>query len=344
VRIAIIAPPWLSVPPKAYGGTESVLDILARGLDAAGHQVLLFATGDSTCPVPRSWEFDTAVGIAGFGPAAELRHAIAGHAAAANFGEVIHDHTLSGPVYSLSRKGPPVVTTNHGPFLSDLGPLYRAVSHQVPVIAISHHQAASALGVNLAGVIHHGLEPASVPVGTGQGGYCLFLGRMSPTKGVHVAARVARSAGVPLRIAAKMVEPSEKEYFEAVIRPLLGSGVEYVGEVAGPAKLNLLGDAACLLNPINWPEPFGMVMIEAMATGTPVIATPLGAAPEIVEEAVTGFLRPDEPGLVRALTEIESLDRRACRARVENHFSAERMVAEHLRVYESLACSDRPGL
>jgi glycosyltransferase involved in cell wall biosynthesis len=336
MRIAIIAPPWVSVPPAGYGGTETVLDALARGLVGAGHEVLLFATGDSTCPVHRQWVFDEAVGVGGGGAAAELRHVVDAYEAAKEF-DIVHDHTLVGPVYADRYPWLPVVTTNHGPFLSDLGPVYRAVSVRVPVIAVSHHQASTADGVNLAGVVHHGVDCTRFPVGSGGGGYALFLGRMHPDKGVHTAARVSRAAGMPLRIAAKMTEPHELQYFAERVEPLLGGDVEYIGEVGTADKLTLLAGAICLLNPIAWPEPFGMVMLEALATGTPVVTTPAGAAPEIVDNGVTGFVVPSEELLVSALGEVAGLDRATCRMTASERFSADRMVAGHLAIYRAVA-------
>ena len=336
MRIAIIAPPWVPVPPTAYGGIETVLDTLARGLDSAGHEVTLFTTGDSTCSVQKKWVFDTARGIAGAGPSVELRHVIAAYDLAGEF-DVVHDHTLTGPVYADRFPWVPVVTTNHGPFLSDLGPLYQAVSDRVPVIAISEHQASTAHRVNIAAVIHHGIDLDDWPVGTGRGGYALFLGRMNPDKGVHHAAGAARAAGVPLKIAAKMSEPAEFDYFNSAVRPLLGKEVEFVGEVARAEKLELLCDALCLLNPIDWPEPFGMVMIESLASGTPVVASGVGSAPEIVEDGVNGYLAANRLELVEVLTEVESLDRQVCRKAAEDRFSAELMVDRHVTVYERLA-------
>lgn len=334
MRVGIVAPPWLAVPPVAYGGTETVLDTLARGLQRAGHEVCLFTTGDSTCPVPRAWEFERALGVGVPGAAAEIRHVVAAYETLAGF-DVIHDHSLVGLIYAQMVDGPPVVTTNHGPFASDLGPLYRAVCDRVGVIAISHAQAAQAEGVRLAGVIHHGVEVERFPFGRGRGGYALFLGRMTAEKGVHVAARVARAAGVPLVIAAKMSEPAEKAYFHRQVKPLLGGDIEYVGEVGGAEKLRLLADAVCLLNPIDWAEPFGMVMVEAGACGTPVVATARGAAAEIVVDEVSGFLCAGEASLVQALGRVAELERDMCRQVVSELFSAERMVNRHLSVYRS---------
>ncbi len=339
LRVAIVAPPWLPVPPPAYGGTENVLDALARGLETAGHEVLLCTVGDSTCPVPTSSVFEHAIGVGSGSSVDEIRHVV--HAYASIQGaDIVHDHTLVGPLYSATFPSLPVVTTNHGPFNAELVDLYRALTGRVPVIAISHHQAASAADVPIAAVIHHGVNVADFPVGRGGGGYAAFLGRMHPTKAPHVAAEIARAAGFPLRIAAKMREPEERAYFEAMVRPLLGADVTYVGEVDRQAKLDLLAGADCLLNPILWPEPFGMVMIEALACGTPVLSSDYGAAPEIVEDGVVGFVRHGRAGLVEALGRVHDIDRAACRARVERHFSVERMVAQHVAVYE-LAMRER---
>jgi glycosyltransferase involved in cell wall biosynthesis len=339
VRIAIIAPPWVPVPPPAYGGTEAVLDNLARGLVAAGHDVLLFATGDSSCDVQTEYVLERAAGTVATGSATELRHVINAYDTVLEWGaDVVHDHTLVGPVYA-ARFGLPVVTTNHGPFDGELGDLYRAIGSSVAVIAISDHHASTAAGIPIAAVIHHGVDVDAFPHGTGNGGYALFLGRMSPDKGVHAAAQVAMAAGVPLRIAAKMREPAEHAYFGEHIAPLLGDGVEYVGEVGGADKLELLAGASCLLNPIAWPEPFGMVMIEALACGTPVVATPHGSVRELISDGVTGYVRHDEAGLVDALRQVGGLDRARCRKEAAARFSTERMVADHVRLYEEAAGS-----
>jgi glycosyltransferase involved in cell wall biosynthesis len=341
VRIALIAPPWLAIPPSGYGGTEAMLDGLARGLSAAGHEVVLCTTGDSTVPVERVALYPRALGVGAPGGAlAELRHALHAYHAA-DTADIVHDHTLTGPLIGAISAHQPVVTTNHGPFAEGLDEYYRVISQRVPVIAISSTHAASARGVRLAGVIRHGLDVEAVPRGNGSGGYALFLGRMHPSKGVTRAIAVARAAGIELRIAAKCREPAERAYFEEVVRPLLGGNVSYIGEVGGAEKWALLGDACCLLNPIDWEEPFGMVMIEALATGTPVVATPRGAAREIVEHGRTGFLAADLAGLVEAVEASHALDRSACRSAAETHFSLERMVAEHVRLYERVRDGER---
>jgi glycosyltransferase involved in cell wall biosynthesis len=336
VRIGIIAPPWIPVPPPAYGGTEAVLDTLARGLHDAGHDVLLFASGDSTCTVATASIFPEALGLGVSGSASELRHVIAAYEAMAEFGaDVVHDHSLVGPFYAQTLPGVAVVTTAHGPFTTDLGDLYRALGERVPVIAISDDHARTPGDVPIAAMIHHGVRVDDYPVGTGRGGYAVFLGRMHPDKGVDTACRVARRAGVPLRIAAKMREPDEKQWFASAVKPLLTDQISYVGELGPDDKLALLADATCLLNPISWSEPFGMVMIEALACGTPVVVTPCGAASEIVDDSVTGFVRASVAGLGVGVLNASSLDRGACRAAAAERFSAERLVADHVVCYEN---------
>jgi glycosyltransferase involved in cell wall biosynthesis len=343
MKIAIVAPPWLPIPPPAYGGTELVLDGLCRGLAAVGHQVLLCTTGDSTCPVDRFWTYHEAVGIDGARPAAELMHVIDAYAAAATWGaDIIHDHTITGLAWGR-MSGMPVVTTNHGPFSGDLAAIYRHTSQFVPIIAISHHQASTADDIPVATVIHHGVDLDQHHVGPGNGGYACVLARMNSDKGVHTAIEVARTAGVPLKIAAKMREPAERAYFDAHVRPILGGDIEYVGELGGADKADLLRNATCLLNTIAWPEPFGMVMIEAMAHGTPVVVTPCGAAPEIVDDGVTGFVRAGIPELAAAVRASTELDRAACRLAVEQRFSVERMAADHVAFFATQIDDHREG-
>jgi glycosyltransferase involved in cell wall biosynthesis len=333
VHVGLIAPPWIPVPPPAYGGTEAVLDVLARALAAAGHPVLLVTTGDSTCPVARSWVLPVAPGVATGGTDVELRHVAHAYEAVAD-ADVVHDHTLIGPLWGGRREGQPVVTTNHGPFDEVLLPLYRQVCRSAAVVAISHHHAQTAVGVDVAAVIHHGVDLAGLRPGTGDGGYAAFLGRMHPHKGVLVAIEAARRAGVPLRIAAKMSEPQEQEYFEAAVAPLLGGPIEYVGELGGEDKMALLGGAMCLLDPVEWPEPFGMVVVESLACGTPVVATPRGSLPELVDHGRTGFLAEGIADLAAAVVAAADLDRSACRAAAEQRFSPSRLAADHLALYE----------
>lgn len=311
-----------------------VVDQLAQGFAAAGHDVLLCTTGDSTCPVERRWIYPESQGILA-GTDVELRHIRYAYEVADQF-DIVHDHTVCGPLQAGSLTHTPVVTTNHGLFNAEMLTIYRAISLRVPIIAISHSQARSADGVPIASVIHHGIDVARFPFGAQAGDYSLFLGRMNETKGVHRAARIAREAGERLVIAAKMREPDEYRYFEEAVRPLLTDRVVFVGEVGGTEKLTLLANARALVNPITWPEPFGLVMIEALACGTPVLAYPSGAAPEIVRDGVTGFLCADEEQMAARLSDVDGLERAACRQSVIDHFSTERMVAEHFALYESV--------
>jgi glycosyltransferase involved in cell wall biosynthesis len=336
MRIGLIAPPGIPVPPPAYGGTESVVDRLARGLVRAGHEVLLAAAGNSTCPVPRvegSVAADESAPVCA-DAITELSHAIKSYEAMTEV-DIVHDHTLVGPLACHAPGATPVVTTSHGPFDGALGTIYRAM-HGVAVVAISHHQASTAEGVPVAGVIHHGIDVESIPEGPGDGGYASFLGRMCPDKGPREAALIARAAGVPLRMAAKLREPAEREYFEAEVKPLLCSDVEFLGELGNAEKLDLVGGSFALLNPMQWAEPFGLVMIEALSTGTPVVATPVGSAPEIIEDGVTGFLRRSIPSLAAALVDASYLDRPTCREVAERCFSSDRMVREHVQLYRQL--------
>jgi glycosyltransferase involved in cell wall biosynthesis len=333
LRIGIIAPPWVPVPPPSYGGTELVLDVLARGLQAAGHDVTLFTTGDATCEVPRLWLFEACDPQRMGASVLELRHAAAAYEALRHC-DIVHDHTLAGLFVSELHPGVPVVTTNHGPFNDDLVDIYRRVADRIPLIAISRHQASTAPpSIPVEAVIHHGLDLARYPFGAEGGGYLLSLGRMNHDKGIDRAIDVARQAGLPLLIAAKMREAAEQQYFTEVIEPKLGPDIRYVGEVDHERKIELLLGARALLNPIRWPEPFGLVMIEALACGTPVVATSDGAAPEIVVHGETGFLADTTDDLTAAVLGAADLSRLRCRARAEVRFSAQRMVADHVALY-----------
>jgi glycosyltransferase involved in cell wall biosynthesis len=323
------------VPPQLYGGIELIVDRLATGYQAAGHEVLLYTTGDSTSPVPMAWHLEQSEGTRIGMVVPEMRHVLAAYDAVQDF-DIVHDHTVAGPVYAEKFPHLKVVTTIHGPFNDELTDFYGRIGHRVPIIAISHHQRRHVPQVPIARVIHHGLDAAEFPVGNGDGGYVLFLGRMAYEKGAHRAMEAAYKAGVPLLMAAKMREPWEFDYFDTFVKPYLNQDIQYLGEVPHEEKLALLGGASALLNPIRWAEPFGLVMIEALACGTPVLAFPEGAAPEIVEDGKTGFLCHDEADMAEAIGRVAHLDRAVCREAVEGYFSTERMVAEHLALFEEL--------
>jgi glycosyltransferase involved in cell wall biosynthesis len=332
MRIALIAPPWLPVPSPGYGGTETVIDHLARGLDDAGHSVLLVSHSQSLCPVDRVSVVPAADTVQMGRGSIELEHVVGAYRLIAGC-DVVHDHTLAGALHAAAHPSVPVVATNHNRFDRTRVAVYSAVGPNVGVVAISRSHAAST-SLPIAAVIHHGVHVEDFPFGAGTGGYAAVLSRMSPDKGIDRAITIARRAGVPLRIAAKQREPLERAYFDECIRPLLGRDVEYLGELTSDEKLVLLADSMALLNPIRWSEPFGMAMVEALACGTPVVSSSSGAAPEIVEHGVSGMLGDSDDELATALGEVAKLDRRACRQRVAEHFSVDRMVRAYVDVYE----------
>ena len=340
MRIALIAPPWTPIPPPLYGGIELVVDELARGFVAAGHEVTLFATGDSTCPVPTRWTLEHAEGMRIGMAVPELRHVLHAYRELSDHHDIVHDHTVVGPFHAERYPSLPVVTTIHGPFNDELTDLYGALAGRVPVICISRAQRAAAPGVPVAGVIHHGIDAGNFPVGDGKGDsageYLLFLGRMAPDKGAHRAIEVARKAGHRVLLAAKMREAWERAYYEEQVAPLLGSDAVYLGEVSHERKVELLAGAKALLFPIRWNEPFGMVMLESFACGTPVLAFPEGAAPEVVEDGKTGFLCEDDLAMAEAVDRVGALRREDCRAAAEGYFSTERMVGEHIELFERI--------
>jgi glycosyltransferase involved in cell wall biosynthesis len=332
MKIAIIAPTWLPIPAPAYGGTEAVIDTLARGLQAAGHEVLLVCHPQSQCPVPRASVVPAEDTLRMGRASIELEHAIGAYALVGGY-DVVHDHTLAGPVYSAQFPDVPVVTTNHGPFSRTMNAVYGAAVPRVALVAISKSHAAST-HLPVEAVVYHGIDVDDFPVGSGDGGYLALLGRMAPDKGVHRAIAVARAAGMPLKIAAKMREPREVAYFDEFVRPQLGDDVIYLGEVDGEGKRQLLASAAALLNPIGWREPFGMAMLEALACGTPVVGCPQGAAPEIVEHGVTGFLGDSDAELIAGVLAVDQINRDVCREHARLRFSVERMVDGYLDVFE----------
>lgn len=341
MRIGLIAPPWVSVPPVRYGGTEQVVHDLACGLTALGHEVRLFTVGTSTCPVTRQWYFDTPSEPLG-STVPEAAHVLAAYLALADV-DVIHDHTILGPLVAGRLPGlPPVATTNHGPFTAETRAIYRESAKNAAVVAISHSQRSTAPEIPVAAVIHHGIDLHRYSYGEGEGDYLLFVGRMSPDKGLHRAIEVARKAGRRLVAISKMREPEEHAYYEQAVAPLLGADVELLDKTSLDELIAIMRTATAVLNPISWPEPFGLVMAEALACGTPVLAFPNGAAPEIVDDGKTGYLCPDEAGMVSALSRIGAIDRRRCREAAEQRFDRARMATDHERLYELLVDND-PG-
>ncbi|HEX5034933.1 MAG TPA: glycosyltransferase family 4 protein [bacterium] len=338
MRIAQVAPLYESVPPKLYGGTERVVSYLTEELVRQGHPVTLFASGDSrtraklAAPCPHSLRLSPE----GVDPLAYHTLMVERVYRQSQDFDVIHAH-IDFLHYPLARRSRiPVLTTLHGRLdLPYLVPIYREFS-DLPMVSISGAQRAPLPWVHWVGTVHHSLPRTLHAMGKGNGNYLAFLGRISPEKRVDLAIEIAKRAGMKLKIAAK-VDPADQEYFRREIEPSLDHPlVEYLGEIGESEKGIFLGEARALLFPIDWPEPFGLVMIEAMACGTPVIARPRGSVPEILEQGRTGFLCESVEAAVQALDSVESLDRAAIRQTFENRFSAERMAGDYLSLYRRL--------
>jgi glycosyltransferase involved in cell wall biosynthesis len=344
MRIAQIAPLHEAVPPKLYGGTERVVSFLTEELVALGHEVTLFASGDSETSAeleaiwPRALRLDPSVRDA-IAPHMLLLEAVRRRA---DEFDVLHFHLDYWPFSLFSRQRTPFLTTVHGRLdLPEYQPLYNAFP-TVPIVSISDNQRRPLPQANFVGTVHHGL-PANLltPQPGEQPGYLAFLGRIAPEKGPDRAIRIARACGIPLKIAAK-VDKVDREYFETTIRPLLaGGGVEMIGEISDREKPAFLSGARALLMPIDWPEPFGIVMIEAMACGTPVIAFNRGSVPEVVDDNRTGFIVEDEQGAIAAVSRLAHLPRERVRAGFEARFTARRMAEDYLEIYRSLAADQR---
>ena len=332
VHVGLVAPPWIPVPPPAYGGTEAVIAALEDGLSRRGIRTTLFAHAESSARGTLLSAEPPVDGIHMGDAMTELSWAAAANEALADC-DVIHHHTFAGVVCSPRSHG--LVMTNHGPFEPRSEALLEHVAAKARVIAISRSHGRSA-NVPVT-VIHHGVDLQQFPVGRGRGDYLLFLGRLDPSKGAHTAIEVAERAGCPLIIAAKMRDPHERQYFHEYIEPRLSDRVRFVKEPARPRIMKLLGDAVALVNPIQWNEPFGMVMIEAQACGTPVLAFACGAAPELIKQGRTGFISSSVDAMVADVGRVDTISRRDVRAHVETRFSADRMVDRHLALYEAVA-------
>jgi glycosyltransferase involved in cell wall biosynthesis len=343
MRIAQVAPLNESVPPLLYGGTERVVSYLTEELVGQGHEVTLFASGDSQTKArlvagcPRALWRDS-----------QCRETLPHHVRLMELVfrdrdrfDVLHFHCdfLQFPI--LRRCPCPNVTTLHGlVHPPDLEPLLREFD-EMPLVSISDSQRRPLPWANWQATVHHGLPPDLFSFHDRPDDYLAFLGRTSPDKGVDKAIAIALQSGKKLKIAAK-IYPEDQGYFQQVITPLLkeaGSRAEFIGEVGGAAKETFLGRAQAVLFPIEWPEPFGLVMIEAMACGTPVVAFARGSVPEVITEGVTGFMVEDVAAAVAAVAAVGGLDRKACRAAFDERFTAARMARDYLEVYDHLIAS-----
>lgn len=340
LKIALIAPPYFDIPPSAYGGVESVVADLADGLVDLGHQVTLVGAGanGTKARMVKAWE-ETAADRLGE-PYPEVLNAVLTRRtiedlAMAGEVDLVHDHSLSGPLNACAytELGLPTVVTVHGPLHSYARKFYRALGTDVALVSISHRQAALAPELSWAETVHNGLQTRRWPYSSHKGDYALWLGRYHPDKAPHLALEAAHAVGLPLVLAGKCSEPVEKKYFAESVEPLIGPEDKVVGVADAILKRELLVDARCLLFPVQWEEPFGMVMIESMVCGTPVVAVNQGAVPEVVVDGVTGLLVEGPQELPEALERVSTLDPGACRRHVEANFSAERMAANYVRCY-----------
>ena len=343
MRIAQVAPLFERVPPVAYGGTERVVSYLTDALIDLGHEVTLFASGDSHTRarlvpiVPRSLRLDPSCKD----PLAHHLRQVEVVATMADRFDIVHFHTgfLHMPLFR--RLGIPSVTTLHGRLdIPELGPMFEQFP-DVPLVSISDAQRRPIPRADWCATVHHGLPRDLLPFRPAADDYLAFVGRLSPEKRPDRAIEIAGRAGVELRIAAK-VDRADRRYFEQTIEPMLGRpGVTFLGELGECEKAALIAGARALLFPIDWPEPFGLVVIESLAGGTPVVAWNHGSVPELIDQGVTGWIVDSIEDAAVAVERSRQIDRRACRAAFERRFSAERMARDYLTVYQRL--SERPG-
>lgn len=338
MRIGMIAPIWETTPPSGYGGIERVVDMLVRSLRERGHEVSLFATGDSPGVEDGLWTEPIALRHLGFdtwsSQMAEALHLANAFKRHKRF-DLMHNH--AGPLGNafVEATGAKALSTLHGSFNPANLRAFLGYSHHA-FVSISDSQREGCPELNYLATVYNGIETASYRCGKKQG-YLLFLGRLSPEKGTHLAIEAARKAGLPLVIAGK-VDPFDREYFAREIAPHLdGEAVRFIGEVAGRAKREVLEGAIAVLHLVQWSEPFGLVMVEALASGTPVIAMRFGSIPEVVKDGETGFIVRSVDEAVAALGRLSRIDPAACRRDAIARFDVSRMVEGYLAVYERLA-------
>ncbi|MGF6884080.1 glycosyltransferase involved in cell wall biosynthesis [Nocardia sp. GAS34] len=348
LNIVMVAPPYFEVPPSGYGGVEAVVAQLTDALTARGHRVTLLGAGrpGTTGRFIKVWDDILAERLGE--PFPEVLHAlkvrrIITELARTEHIDIVHDHTFAGPLNApmFSALGIPTVVTVHGPVDGEAQEYYRELDDSAQLVAISDRQRALAPGLNWIGRVHNAVRPIEFPLQTKKQDFALFLGRYAPYKGPDLALHAAHAADIPLVLAAKMNEQPEKDYFNSAVRPLLTQRDCVFGEADAVAKRLLLSSARCLLFPIRWEEPFGIVMIEAMACGTPVVALRGGAVEEVLEDGVTGIICDDPAELPAAIAEVGKIDPLACRRRVMERFSVDHLGAGYEKAYYT-ALESRP--
>jgi len=341
MRIALVAPLYESVPPRFYGGTERVVYNLCRGLTEAGIDVTLFASGDSRAPgrmVPVIPEALRLGSTPVSDPMPYHMKLLTDVAARAHEFDVIHNHHDLWMLPLTEMTSTPIVTTLHGQLdLPHIGSGFGSFP-KAHFVSISDSQRAPMPHLNWRRTILHGIDPTRLEFHPQPGNYLEFLGRMSAHKRPDWAIEIARLSGVPLKMAAKIEGPVDQAFFETYVKPKIdGNFIEYVGEISEGEKSDFLGNALGLVFPIDWPEPFGLVMVESLACGTPVLARPCGAAPEVLRDGITGFMSSEVVELARRVPELQSLNRQLCRTWVEEKFSLKRMTEDYIDVYRQLA-------
>jgi glycosyltransferase involved in cell wall biosynthesis len=341
LRIAQVCPPWLSVPPKGYGGIEWVVGLLSDGLVKAGHEVTLFATGDSHTLANLEYVFEQAPGTSKINDVIlDTTHTLFATRNARERFDILHIHSPFSALAAAIQTGVPTVHTLHGSFTTEMRRLYGLIRDRAWFVAISQAQRRSDNRLTYAGIVYNGVDTELYALREKKDDFVLFLGRAAPEKGWLRAIQAAELAGVRLVSAVKIAQAEEEEEWNERIRPALSRDAEVLGEVSQEAKIDLLQRARALLFPIDWDEPFGLVMTEAMSCGTPVIATPRGSVPEVVEEGETGFVVsverfPEEAA--ERIGRLDSISPASCRARVDELFSKEAMVAGYESVYAEVS-------
>ena len=339
MRIAQVSAPWVSVPPSGYGGLEWVVAGLADGLVERGHDVTLFATGDSQTTARLEYAFEVAPGPGGIDSIwHDTVHQLLVHQQLDRF-DLVHQHTYWSGMVAAMLHDVPVVHTIHRTLDQVMRRVYEPVADRLWFVAISEAQRDLMPELRYAGVVYNGIDTNEYPFRRDKEDYLLFLGRTHPDKGPVRAIEAARASGMPLVMSVKVANPAERQHWEEDIEPILGDDVFVHLEVGHQEKVDLLGRAKAVLFPIDWDEPFGLVMTEAMCSGTPVITTPRGAAPEVIEDGQTGFIVPVEDygeAAAKAVQRLDEIDPRACRARVEERFSKDRMVDGYDAVYRQV--------
>lgn len=340
MRIGMIAPPWFPLPPQRYGGIEFVVSMLTEGLVQRGHDVTLFASGDSLTQAHLSYIFASApFDQIETGAHLEVMHSLDAYTHAGEF-DVIHDHDglASRAMGALVRRltGTPVVATLHGPADQVTQEILGSLRGDLQFIAISEYQRNGFPDLPFVGTIPNAIDVEHIPFSAEKDDYFLFLGRMIADKGAHHAVEVARRLGVRLILAGKVNEGPERQFFADEVEPHLSENVHYRGEVDHDTKVELYRRARCTLFPIQWPEPFGLVMIESLACGTPVIAMRQGAVPEVIEHGRTGFIVETVDEMVEAARHVGDIDPAECRRVVEERFGSEAFFTAHEEAYRRL--------